>query len=399
MGERPVGAAPERLDRARSRPPRSSSLGRAKRRPPFGVGAGAPPLEARKSRGGLCDPHRPRMIAAGGARSCRTAWHDPRTEEQQLLAVARGGGRAGCAELQSRFGRRQSGVRTKSRPTDLVSDADIAAEAAIRAVLADAPARRRDPRRGGRSDRRRRACAGSSIPSTARSTTCTRSRRSRSAWPCEDVAGTIAGRGPRSGARGGVRRRRGRARRRSTASRCGRDRTAPDSLGVTMVATGFGYDQRYARRAGRGGGARAAARARHPPRRGRGAGSRLERAAGASTPSTSAGCNAWDLAAGALVAERSGLAVRELPESDGSAVGRDDRAGEHRRRAVRADRRAEGRRSTGRSRPQTRARAHRDGGGTVDTRSPSTDRCHRPREGPECGGWDSNPHVRSDNAF
>src|SRR6185437_7966823 len=52
-------------------------------------------------------------------------------EERQLLAVARDAAEAGAAELRQRFGGRASGVRSKSTPTDLVSDADLAAESAI----------------------------------------------------------------------------------------------------------------------------------------------------------------------------------------------------------------------------------------------------------------------------
>src|SRR5690242_21538664 len=58
-------------------------------------------------------------------------------EERQLLAVARDAAEAGAAELRQRFGGRASGVRSKSTPTDLVSDADLAAESAIRAILAE----------------------------------------------------------------------------------------------------------------------------------------------------------------------------------------------------------------------------------------------------------------------
>jgi myo-inositol-1(or 4)-monophosphatase len=57
------------------------------------------------------------------------------TEERALLAVAQEAAEAAAGELSVRFGRRQSGVRTKSGPTDLVSDADLAAESAIRSVL------------------------------------------------------------------------------------------------------------------------------------------------------------------------------------------------------------------------------------------------------------------------
>lgn len=56
--------------------------------------------------------------------------------EDDLLAVAHEAARAAADELRPRFGHRQRGVRTKSGPTDLVSEADLAAEAAIRGVLA-----------------------------------------------------------------------------------------------------------------------------------------------------------------------------------------------------------------------------------------------------------------------
>lgn len=55
--------------------------------------------------------------------------------ELDLLAVGRRAAVAAAAELQERFGRPPRGVRTKSSPTDLVSDADLSAESAIRAVL------------------------------------------------------------------------------------------------------------------------------------------------------------------------------------------------------------------------------------------------------------------------
>jgi myo-inositol-1(or 4)-monophosphatase len=59
-----------------------------------------------------------------------------RPPEDELLAVAHEAARAAAAELQTRFGHQQAGIRSKSGPTDLVSDADLAAEAAIRRVLA-----------------------------------------------------------------------------------------------------------------------------------------------------------------------------------------------------------------------------------------------------------------------
>ena len=57
--------------------------------------------------------------------------------EDELLDVALAAARVAAAELTARFGRRQQGVHTKSSPTDLVSDADVAAEQAIRRVLAE----------------------------------------------------------------------------------------------------------------------------------------------------------------------------------------------------------------------------------------------------------------------
>jgi len=57
-------------------------------------------------------------------------------DEHELSAVAHEAAQAAAAELLPRFGHRQQGIRAKSGPTDLVSDADLAAESAIRAVLA-----------------------------------------------------------------------------------------------------------------------------------------------------------------------------------------------------------------------------------------------------------------------
>ncbi len=55
----------------------------------------------------------------------------------ELLAVAEEAARAGAAVLVPRFGR-EAALAAKSSPTDLVSEADLASERAIRAVLAAA---------------------------------------------------------------------------------------------------------------------------------------------------------------------------------------------------------------------------------------------------------------------
>jgi myo-inositol-1(or 4)-monophosphatase len=57
--------------------------------------------------------------------------------EDELLDIALSAARAAAGELTGRFGQRQQGVHAKSSPTDLVSDADLAAEQAIRRVLAE----------------------------------------------------------------------------------------------------------------------------------------------------------------------------------------------------------------------------------------------------------------------
>ena len=56
--------------------------------------------------------------------------------ERELLAVANAAASAAAGELRAWFGEDLGRVRSKSTPTDPVSAADLAAEAAIRAVLA-----------------------------------------------------------------------------------------------------------------------------------------------------------------------------------------------------------------------------------------------------------------------
>jgi myo-inositol-1(or 4)-monophosphatase len=74
---------------------------------------------------------------ARSRRSCRTGPVTEQTVESALLEVARVAARAAADELLGRFGHRQPGIQTKSSPTDPVSEADLAAEDAIRRVLAE----------------------------------------------------------------------------------------------------------------------------------------------------------------------------------------------------------------------------------------------------------------------
>ncbi len=57
--------------------------------------------------------------------------------DDALIDVALAAARAGGEELLARFGGRQAALSSKSTPTDPVSEADLAAERAIRAVLAE----------------------------------------------------------------------------------------------------------------------------------------------------------------------------------------------------------------------------------------------------------------------
>jgi myo-inositol-1(or 4)-monophosphatase len=232
-------------------------------------------------------------------------------EERQLLAVAHEAAHAAAAELTQRYGRRQSGVRSKSGPTDLVSDADLAAEKAIRSVLAE--------RRPGDAVLGEEGGATGNgdlrwvvdpldgtinylyeIPAFAVSVAC------------EDSSGTIAG-VVLDPLRDEV----------FAATRSGEatlngslivveDR--PDTLGMTMVATGFGYDPVWrARQADVV--ARVLPQVRDIRRVGAAALDLAWNAIGRVDAFYERGLNVWDIAAGALVCSRAGLAVREFPAS------------------------------------------------------------------------------------
>jgi len=230
-------------------------------------------------------------------------------EERQLLAVAHEAAHAAAAELKQRYGGRQSGVRSKSGPTDLVSDADLAAEKAIRAVLAE---RRPDDavlgeEGGATGDGELRWVVDPldgtinylyEIPAFAVSVAC------------EDVAGTIAGvvldplrdevfAATRSGE--------------ATLNGALIDAgERPDSLEMTMVATGFGYDRVWrARQADVV--ARVLPRVRDIRRVGAAALDLAWNACGRVDAFYERGLNVWDIAAGVLVCSRAGLAVREFP--------------------------------------------------------------------------------------
>ena len=232
-------------------------------------------------------------------------------EERALLAVAHEAAHAAAAELKQRYGRRQSGVRSKSGPTDLVSDADLAAEKAIRSVLAQ---RRPDDavlgeEGGATGDGDLRWVVDPldgtinylyEIPAFAVSVAC------------EDSSGTIVG-----VVLDPIRDEVFAATRSSEATLNGSpievgDR--PDSLGFTMLATGFGYD-RVLRARQAAVVARVLPRVRDIRRVGAAALDLAWNACGRFDAFYERGLNVWDIAAGALVCSRAGLAVREFPAS------------------------------------------------------------------------------------
>jgi myo-inositol-1(or 4)-monophosphatase len=239
------------------------------------------------------------------------------SDEQVLLAVARDAAEAAAVELRERFGERARGVRTKSTPTDLVSDADLAAEHAIRSVLA---ARR--PGDAILAEEGGETAGGElrwvvdpldgtinylfGIPAYAVSIAC------------EDASGPVAGvvLDPASGERF-------EATRSGSATLNGEPvdggRRA-ESLDVAMVATGFGYDP-AARARQADVLLRVLPRVRDIRRVGAAALDLCWCACGRFDAYYERGVNAWDVAAGGLIASRAGLEVRTLPAAGDEPAG------------------------------------------------------------------------------
>ena len=236
--------------------------------------------------------------------------------EAELLSVATEAARAAAGELAARFGAGHDGVRTKSSPTDLVSDADVAAEAAIRSVL-----ERRRPTDAVLGEEGGATGEGElrwfvdpldgtinflfGIPAFAVSVAC------------EDEAGGLAGvvldpirdecfAATRSGP--------------PTLNGQPIAARAAGELATALVATGFGYDAAVRTR-------QATVVARLLPRVGdiRRVGSAALDLAWSACGRFDAyyerGVHRWDVAAGRLIAARAGLSVRELPAAGEDAWG------------------------------------------------------------------------------
>ena len=238
-------------------------------------------------------------------------------QERELLAVARDAAEAGAVELRRRIGERARGVRSKSTPTDLVSDADLASEHAIRAVLAERrPGDAILAEEGGESEGGEVRWVVDpldgtinylfGIPAFAVSIAC------------EDGGGALAAvvldpsRDERFEAV------------RSGEPTLNGQPLRPDSraetLEVAMVATGFGYNTEVrARQADvlR----RVLPRVRDIRRVGAAALDLCWCACGRFDAFYERGLNHWDVAAGGLIASRAGLALRDLAATDEEPAG------------------------------------------------------------------------------
>jgi myo-inositol-1(or 4)-monophosphatase len=245
------------------------------------------------------------------SREAEPIGYNPRVNgphEHELLAVARQAVSAAASELMDRFGQAARGVHTKSTPTDLASEADLAAESAIREVLGRL--RPNDAilaEEGGATGEGELRWLvdpldGSinflfGIPAFVVSVAC------------EDRSGTLAG-----VVFDPIRNERFAATRTGPATLndvqvAGSDRA---NLATAMVATGFAYDSAVR--------ARQAAvlervlpRVRDIRRFGSAAMDLSWCACGRWDAYFERGVNAWDVGAGALIAARAGLEVRDLP--------------------------------------------------------------------------------------
>lgn len=236
--------------------------------------------------------------------------------EQELLAVAREAAGAAGRELMSRFGKVAHGVHTKSTPTDPASDADLGAESAIREVLG-----RLRPRDAILGEEEGETGHGAvrwivdpldgtvnylfGIPVFAVSVAC------------EDASGAAAGVifDP-------VRNDWFEATRSGPATLNGDRIVSSDrsELATALIATGFAYDsQMRARQAAVV--SRLLPRARDIRRFGSAAMDLAWCAYGRWDAYYERGVHAWDVAAGALIAARAGLQVRDIPASDEDPAG------------------------------------------------------------------------------
>jgi len=236
--------------------------------------------------------------------------------EDALLEVAHRAARAAANELLPRFGHHQQGIRAKSGPTDLVSEADLAAEAAIRAVLA---AERPDDailgEEGGATGHGRLRWVIDPLDGTINFLFGV--PQFAVSVACEDGDGALVGvvldpvreevfAATRSGA--------------PTLNGAAVTASRREDLSTALVATGFAYDAPVRERQ-----AQTLTGLLPRVRDIRRAGSAAIDLAWCACDRYDAyyerGVKHWDYAAGGLIAARAGLVVRELPETAGLPSG------------------------------------------------------------------------------
>lgn len=240
--------------------------------------------------------------------------------EAELLDVARAAARAAAAELLARYGAAPVGVATKTTATDLVSEADLAAERAIRELLT---ARRPGDAILGEEGGETAATGASGVrwvvdPLDGTVNYLFGYPQWSVSVACEDAGGTIAGvvldplrdeelAATRSGPVlvDGAPLRRG---------------TGQELLETALVATGFGYDAAVRERQAVVV-ARVLPRVRDVRRGGSAALDLAWTACGRCDAYYERGVKRWDVAAGALLCARAGLELHELAARDGEPWG------------------------------------------------------------------------------
>lgn len=230
------------------------------------------------------------------------------SDEQELLAVAQEAASTGARELMARFGRTAEGVHAKSTPTDLASEADLAAESAIRQILGRLrPEDSILAEEGGETGEGKLRWVVDPLDGTINFLFGIPAFTVSVA--CEDSSGTIVG-----VVLDPVREERFAATRSRPAMLNGSEIAGSDrgDLATAMVATGFGYDA--AVRAQQAAVlSRVLPRVRDIRRFGSAAMDLAWCACGRWDAYYERGVHKWDVAAGALIATQAGLVVRELP--------------------------------------------------------------------------------------
>ena len=235
--------------------------------------------------------------------------------EAELLDVARAAARASAEVLLSYYGAAR-GVRAKSTDTDLVSEADVNAERAIRDVLAE---RRPGDAILGEEGGETAASGDSGIRWVVDPLDGTVNYLFQHPQWCVSVAAENADGEALAGVVLDPLRDEEFAATHVTAPTLNGDAirgSAQDDLGLALVSTGFAYDARVR--------ARQAevvtmliTRVRDVRRGGAAALDLAWAAAGRTDAYYERGVNPWDVAAGALICRRAGLSVARLAEQDG----------------------------------------------------------------------------------